>query len=154
MAYSSMLGLHILGITIWIGGMFFAYMVLRPAAVTILQGPFRLRLWNNTFQRFFPWVWLSIILVFASGYFILFNLIGGFAKAAAYIHAMHGLGIVMVLIFLHVFFAPYNKLRKATVNEDWEAGAKALSQIRWLILVNLIIGIIIIVTATVGKGLA
>ncbi len=148
-----MLGLHILGITIWVGGMFFAYMVLRPAAVTILQRPFRLRLWNNTFKRFFPWVWLSIILVFASGYFILFSLIGGFAKAAVYIHIMHGLGIVMLLIFMHVFFAPYNKLRKAVINEGWETGAKALSQIRWLILANLSIGIITIVTATVGKGL-
>ncbi len=153
MTYSLLLGLHLLGVVVWVGGMFFAYMALRPAAAMVLDGASRLKLWGSTFKHFFPWVWVSIALIFASGYFILFSLIGGFAKAAVYIHAMHGLAFIMLLIFMHVFFAPYNKLKKAVANEDWDTGAKALAQIRLLILINLSIGILTIVIATLGKTL-
>lgn len=153
MTYNLSLGLHVLGVVIWVGGMFFAYMALRPAAAMVLEGASRLRLWSDTFKHFFPWVWVSIALIFASGYFILFGLIGGFAQAAPYIHAMHGLGLIMLLMFLHVFFAPYNRLKKAVANEDWETGAKALAQIRLLILINLSIGLLTIVIATFGKEL-
>lgn len=153
MTYDLSLGLHILGVVVWVGGMFFAYMALRPAAAMVLEGASRLRLWDRTFKHFFPWVWVSIALIFASGYFILFSLIGGFAKAAVYIHAMHGLGFIMLLIFLHVFFAPYKRLKRAVASEDWETGAKALAQIRMLVLVNLCIGLVTIVIATFGKGL-
>jgi uncharacterized membrane protein len=64
---------------------------------------------------------------------------------------MMGLGIVMMIIFLHVFFAPYNKLKKAVVEERWEDGGKALNQIRILVGINTLIGIITILVATAGK---
>lgn len=153
MTYSLSLGMHLLGVVVWVGGMFFAYMALRPAAATVLDGASRLKLWDSAFKHFFPWVWVSIALIFASGYFILFGFIGGFAKAAVYIHSMHGLGIIMLLIFMHVFFAPYKKLKKAVASEDWDTGAKALAQIRLLILINLSIGLLIIIVATLGKSL-
>jgi len=153
MAYDLALGLHVLGVVVWVGGMFFAYMALRPAAEVALDGASRLKLWRSTFKHFFPWVWVAIALIFISGYFILFSLIGGFAKALPYIHAMHGLAFVMLLMFLHVFFAPYKRLKKAVASEDWVTGAKALAQIRMLILINLSIGLLTIVVATVGKGL-
>ena len=55
------LALHILGAVVWVGGMFAAYMCLRPAAGP-LEPPQRLKLWRAFFQKFFPWVWLSILL--------------------------------------------------------------------------------------------
>ena len=58
MAYAKLL--HLLSVLIWVGGMFFAYMILRPAAVEVLEPPPRLRLWANVFGRFFPWVWASV----------------------------------------------------------------------------------------------
>ena len=145
------LTLHVLGVVVWVGGMFFAYMALRPAAVEVLQAPFRLRLWEAVFNKFFPWVWLSILLILASGYYIIFALIGGFGSTGLYVHIMHGLGLLMVAIFLHVFFAPYNRLKKSNSSESWEQGGKALSQIRFLIALNLAIGLIIIVVATAGR---
>lgn len=145
------LTLHLFAVTVWIGGMFFAYMALRPAATQILQGPFRLRLWNKVFAKFFPWVWISILTLFASGYFIIFFVIGGFSDTAIYIHIMHGLGIVMILLFMHVFFAPYHRLSNAVKNEDWDAGATALNQIRILIAINLSIGIFTIIVAKLIK---
>lgn len=145
------LTLHLLGVVIWVGGMFFAYMALRPAAVEILQAPFRLRLWEAVFKRFFPWVWLSILFILGSGYYIIFGLIGGFANTAIYVHIMHGLGIVMVLIYLHVFFAPFNRLKRFNATESWEPAGAALAQIRWLIALNLTIGLIIVIVATAGR---
>jgi uncharacterized membrane protein len=151
MEMSIALSLHVLGITIWVGGMFFAYMALRPAAASTLEPPQRLPLWRETFARFFPWVWLSIILILASGYFIIFNLLGGFANTPVFVHIMHGLGLLMMLIFFHVFFAPYGRLKKAVAAQKWPEGGKALAQIRVLIAINLTLGLVTIITAIAGK---
>ena len=45
--------LHPLAAAIWVGGMFFAYFVIRPG-VADLAPPERLRLWDRVFGRFFP----------------------------------------------------------------------------------------------------
>ena len=47
------LTLHILSAVIWVGGMFAAYMCLRPAA-GLLETSQRLGLWRRFFQKFFP----------------------------------------------------------------------------------------------------
>ncbi len=147
------IALHVLSVVVWVGGMFFAYVCLRPAAATVLEPPQRLTLWAQTFARFFPFVWLAIIFILFSGYLMLFTLWGGFAKAPVYVHIMNGLGIVMMLIFMHVFFAAYKRLREAVAIQDWPAGAKKLAQIRLLIGINLSIGIIVILAATMGRAL-
>ncbi len=152
MQMSIALTLHVLGIVVWVGGMFFTVMALRPAAVEILEAPFRLRLWEAVFKRFFPWVWLAILFVLGSGYFMIFK-VGGFAGAAVYIHIMHSLALIMVLMFLHVYFAPFNRLKKANATESWGLGGDALSQIRKLMIVNLSIGLVTIVVATAGRFL-
>ncbi len=52
MFYSSLLALHVLAVVIWVGGMFFAYNALRPAAAEVLEPPNRLKLWVATFVDF------------------------------------------------------------------------------------------------------
>ncbi len=101
------LALHVLAVVIWVGGMFFAYMVLRPVAATVLEPPQRLTLWAGVFGRFFPWVWGTIISILVSGYWMLLVPFGGFANAPIFVHIMNGLGLIMMLIFIHVYFAPY-----------------------------------------------
>lgn len=147
MLMSIALAVHVLTIVIWVGGMFFAYMVLRPAAVEILEPPVRLKLWVASFKRFFPWVWLCIALVLASGLWMMLQ----FPKSPIFVHIMLGLGIVMMMIFMHVFFAPYKKLKQAVIAEDWPVGGKALGTIRTLVGINTIIGILTIIIATAGK---
>ena len=153
MAAQLAISAHILSVVIWVGGMFFAYMAMRPAAASILEPPKRLSLWLATFKRFFPWVWLAIITILASGYFIIFGVYQGFANTPIFAHVMNGLGTIMMLIFFHVFFAPYRRLTQAVNDQDWPAGGKALNQIRFLIGLNLLIGLITIVVATLGKVL-
>src|SRR5262245_63569152 len=94
-----------------VGGMFFAYMVLRPAAGP-LEPRLRLALWQRVFSRFFPWVWASIIVLLASGYAMLFLHFGGFEGAGLHIHVMQATGILMTLLFLHLFFAPWRRFSR------------------------------------------
>ncbi len=143
------IALHVLSIVIWVGGMFFAHQVMRPAAVTTLEPPQRLRLWVAGFKRFFPWVWVCIAIVLVTGFWMFFQP----PKPPLYTHIMLGLGIVMMFIFFHVFFAPYNKLKKAVKEENWKDGGAALNQIRLLVGINTLVGIITIIVATAGKYL-
>ncbi len=45
--------LHTVAAVLWVGGIFLAYRVLRPAAMA-LEPPQRLTLWADVFGRFFP----------------------------------------------------------------------------------------------------
>jgi len=146
--------LHVIAVVIWVGGMFFAYMFLRPVAATQLEPPVRLRLWVGVFGGFFTWVWASILAILATGFWMIFGFYGGMAGVGLYVHLMLGLGIVMMLIFFHVFFAPYGRLKRAVAAEDWPAGGKALSQIRMLVGINTLIGLATIAIGAGGRWLA
>src|SRR3974390_3477907 len=99
LATSLALILHILGAVVWVGGMFAAYVCLRPAAGA-LEPPQRLLLWRRFFAKFFPWVWVSLLLLLGSGYWMLLTTFGGFKGAPLYIHVMQGIGWVMIALFL------------------------------------------------------
>ncbi len=144
--------LHLLASVIWVGGMFFAYMALRPAAAS-MEPPLRLPLWSRTFARFFPWVWAAVILLPSTGYWMIFHAFGGPAHAGMRINIMQVLGIVMILIYLHVFFSPYRRLNRAVAAGDFAAAGKQLVQIRRLIAINMTIGLITIVVAGAGRYL-
>lgn len=143
--------LHVLSIVVWVGGMFFAYMALRPVAASVLEPPQRLTLWVGVFGKFFPWVWTSVVLILLTGLHMLVK-IGGMS-APHYAMTMLALGVVMMLIFAHVFFAPYKKLKRAVAEQNWKAGGAALAQIRMLIGINLSIGLLTIVVVFVGRAL-
>lgn len=145
------ISLHLLSAVIWVGGMFFAYMVLRPAAATLLEPPQRLPLWSLCFKKFFVWVWLAIIVLLSTGYLILFTKYGSFSKAPIYVHLMHGLGLLMMLIFMHVFFAAYKRLKIAVTESNWAQAAKKLAQIRWLIAINTGLGLAILIIVNFGR---
>ena len=108
--------LHIMSAVIWIGGMFLAYVAVRPTAVEVLEPPQRLRLWTGIFRRFFPWVWAAVVLILGSG----FVMIGEMAAVPKYVVVMAAIGIVMSMIFLHIYFAPFGKLKRAVAAEDWK----------------------------------
>lgn len=144
--------LHVLSAIVWVGGMFFAYMALRPAAATILEPPMRLRLWSGTFSRFFPWVWGAVVVLLVTGFWMMFIWFGGW-QAPPYVQMMLGLGIVMMLIYFHAYFAPYRRLRRAVETQDWPSGGRALAQIRWIVGINLLIGIVVIALGAGGRFL-
>lgn len=144
--------LHLFTAVVWIGGMFFAYLVLRPAA-TGLEPPQRLALWDRVFAGFFPWVWLAVILLPASGLWIAFRVFGGIGTSPLYVHVMLGLGTLMILLFLHLFFAPYRRFKGAVARADWPAAGEQLVTMRRLVGTNLSLGLLLIVTTGGGRYL-
>jgi uncharacterized membrane protein len=151
---SLLISLHLLATVVWVGGMFFAHMALRPAALATLEPPQRLPLWVTTFGRFFPWVWVAIILLLFTGLWMMFNYFGGMAGSPVYIHVMLGIGLLMMAIFMHIFFAPYQRLKRAVAAQDWPVAGRQLNQIRLLVTTNLILGLLTTVIASAGRYLA
>jgi len=145
--------LHILATVVWVGGMFFAYLALRPVAATLLEPPVRLTLWSQVFQRFFPWVWASIVILLSTGLWMIFTVFGGMADIGIYIHLMLTLGLVMIFLFSHIFFGPYPKLNQAISDSNWPLAGQALNKIRQLIATNLTLGLIVTSIAAAGRWL-
>lgn len=140
---------HLLGVLIWVGGMFFAYVVLRPAAVDILQPPERLRLWDNVFRRFFGVVWGAVGVILGSGLYMIYQY-GGMAHVPHHVHIMLLLGLVMVGVYVYVFFACYVPFNMHVAKERWKEAGEILGKIRKLVGLNLTLGLITISVATIG----
>jgi len=143
--------LHVLFAAIWVGGMFFAWVILRPVAAQVLESPERLMLWRRVLAKFFVWVWKSVVLVLLTGYGLAFALWQDMGNWPTHVHVMHGLGLIMALLFLLVFFVPFRRLRQAVDMQDWSAGAAALADIRKLVGVNLALGIVVVISASGGR---
>ncbi len=141
--------LHVLSDVVWVGGMFVAYLAVRPAAVEALEPPQRLKLWTGIFARFFRWVWLAVFLILGTG----FSMMGRMSPVPGYVLVMAGVGVLMSAIFMHVYFAPFGRLKRAVQHEDWKAGGAALGQIRILIGVNLALGLLNIGVGMLGPML-
>jgi uncharacterized membrane protein len=141
--------LHLTSVVVWVGGMFFAYVCLRPAAVEVLEPPLRLTLWKRVFDRFFPAVWVCVVLIPLSGVGLLKHLGGALPHSVL---AMTVLGAVMILIFVEVALIRFSALKKAVEAKDWPAGAKALGQIRQRVGFNLILGTLTIASALIGRA--
>jgi len=144
------LTLHILGAVVWVGGMFATYVCLRPAA-GVLEGPQRLKLWRGFFAKFFPWVWVSLVLLLGSGYWMLLTTFGGFKGAPLYIHLMQGIGWLMVALFVWMFHGPWLKFKRAVDAQDWPAAGEQIELIRQIIMVNLPLGLIVVVIGGTGR---
>ena len=153
MAMAIAIALHTLAAVIWVGGMFFAYVALRPVAARVLPPPQRLPLWAGTLGHFFLWVWISVATLLVTGYFMLFGVFGGFAGARIHVHLMHLLGLVMMLIYAHVYFAGYRRLRRHSEAGELEPAGRALGQIRKLVGVNLVLGLLTVVIGSAGRYL-
>jgi len=141
--WSWLLALHILCAVLWVGGMFFAYVIVRPS-LSVLEPPQRLLLHTQVFRRFFLVVWHVMPLLLISGFVMLFGLYGGMANVPWNIQAMMGLGILMAVIFVVLVFGPYARFRRTT---DRARMAANIDSIRKLIGVNLILGLITVVIA-------
>jgi uncharacterized membrane protein len=141
--------LHLLAAMIWVGGMFFAHVILRPSAVEVLEPPQRLPLWNRVFHRFFIWVWVAIAIILVSGFYMIY-LYGGFASVPRHVHAMLALGLVMMAIYGHVFFGCYLKFSRQVASQSWKEAGAMLGKIRKLVGVNIILGVLTICVAVIG----
>jgi len=141
------IALHQLATVIWVGGMFFAHFALRLSAQRKLDPPQRLPLLLAVFNRFFVWVWIAVVVLWASGLWIFVGIYG--AKMGWHVHAMMLLALIMSGLFAYLYFLPYRAMRQLVAVEDWTGAETRLTLIRRLILINLLLGLL-----TAGLGSA
>ena len=148
MAY--LLTIHVLSAVVWVGGMFFALVVLRPAAGP-MEPAARLALWRRVFARFFPAVGVAVLALLATGHAMILTELGGFSAIGMSGHLMQGTGVLMALLYLLLLVGPYRTFLKALDAGTPPAAGRAIERIRWIIAVNLALGVATIVIATTGR---
>ena len=129
--------LHLSAAIIWLGGMVFAHFCLRPS-VAMLEPPQRLSLMAATLTRFFAIVIPAIVVLLATGGYLYTGREG--LAAPIGVHLMVGIGIAMCLIFGHLFFGPFRRMKAAVAAATWPTAATQLGKVRVLVLTNMILG--------------
>ncbi len=143
--------LHVLAAVVWVGGMFFAYVVLRPAIGDIEPAGERPKLWARVFPRFFAWVWAAVIVLPITGYWRMFMDFGGFAGSGLHVHAMQVLGWVMIGLFVYLFAVTHRRFQGKVTAGDLAAAGNQLAQIRLIVGTNLALGLIVSAVAAFGQ---
>jgi uncharacterized membrane protein len=149
MTESILKALHLLSAVLWVGGMAFALMVLRPS-LGVLEPLDRLTLHGQVFSRFFRIVWHVMPLILLTGYAMLFGFYGGFGGVNAAVHLMHLLGLIMAAVFVYIALVPWPALRTALETDDKATAVASLERIRTLITVNLVVGLLTVAIAPCG----
>jgi uncharacterized membrane protein len=145
-----LVAIHLLAAVFWVGGMAFAYTVLRPAAGA-LEPSVRLPLWRRVFARFLPWVGVSIVALLVTGFAMMFLSFGKTSNPPPYVQIMATTGIIMTLLFLHLIFAPWRRFRAALERGTLPEAARSLNQIRIIVGINLLLGILTVVVGGAGR---
>ncbi len=140
--YGVLKAVHVLCAVVWVGGMFFAYVVLRPS-MAVLEPAQRMALHGQVFRQFFLVIWHAMPLIVLTGFAMIFAVFGGMAGVRWNVHVMLLLGLIMAAIFLAIFFGPYRTFRAAP-------GPAPLDTIRKLIGINLILGLLTSAIAVLG----
>lgn len=149
MLHKSLLFLHLVSAIAWLGGMFFAYFCLRPAAAEVLDPPKRLPLWVATFARFLPYMSVAVLLLLGTGLAMLLPV--GFGRAPWGWHVMLTLGLVMAAVFAYVYAALFPKLRADCLASAWPAAGQTLNRIRQLVALNLGLGLLVVGAAVSAR---
>lgn len=137
------LAIHILCAVIWVGGMFFAIVVLRPS-MAALEPAQRIAMHNRVFRRFFLVVWHVMPIALITGFAMVFGVLGGPASLPWNVNAMMALGLIMAVVFMALVFGPYRRFRAAV---STARAGDAAERIRRLIVLNLALGLVTVVLA-------
>lgn len=130
--------LHLLAAIVWLGGVSFMLLALRPALSAQLAPPQRLPLIALVLRRFFALVWPAIGVLLLSGLAMLMRV--GMKNAPVGWHMMFGIGLLMFALFGHLYFGPFRRLKLAVAAADWPEGGRRVGQIATLATANLALG--------------
>ena len=147
-----LLFLHLAGVIVWVGGMFFVHFCLRPVVTEQLPPPQRLLLMVAVLGRFFAAVGLAVVTIVFSGFVRMGAL--GFAHAPVHWHVMALLGSVMALVFAVIYFVFFPQMKAGVAAQTWSVAGAAMNRIRHLVVVNLLLGGLTVAVATLGAGFA
>jgi uncharacterized membrane protein len=152
MIYAALKAIHLLSIVLWVGGMAFVMLFLRPA-LPLLPPPDRLKLMREVLRRFFAGVTAAVLLALATGAWMVERAArstvqggGRFAWPADWV-AMAAIGLAMAVIFGVIRLVFYPRFVRALQSGDLPAAAAGLARIRAWVAVNLVLGVAVIVVA-------
>ncbi|MEJ8847220.1 CopD family protein [Variovorax rhizosphaerae] len=149
--FAVLLFLHLASAAFWVGGMAVMHFAVRPAAVAVLEPPLRLPMLSAALGRFFVGVNVAIVLLLLSG-FAMIGLAGGMGALRWHVHAMLGIGLLMMAVYGHIRFGIYPKVRRAIAVKEWPVAARRLHLIRMLVALNLALGVLVFALAVVGRA--
>lgn len=138
--------LHLIAGIVWMGGMTFMLFALRPAAVATLEAQPRAVLMSQVWQRFYALVLIAIVVLFATGThlytstFRAARMATGAGSVPLGWNVMLVLGVTMMLVFGHIYFAGFKKYKRAVAAADWPLAAKAGGLIHKMTLLNFALG--------------
>lgn len=128
-----MLFLHIFFAMVWIGGMAYSLLFLKPSLKEILQEEQKQRFLNSVFSRFFLGVWLSIIVLFITGMGLWHGYRKDFSENLLF-HLKLFLFALMTMVFIYIYFFLFRRGK--------------ISQVPNLVAVNLFLGILVLMIIT------
>ena len=138
--------LHLLAGIVWLGGMTFMLFALRPAALATLEAQSRAQLMGQVWRRFFALVLAAIVVLFATGThlytqtFRAARLATGEGSVPLGWNVMLVLGLSMMLIFGHIYFAGFKKYKRAVAAGEWPLASKAAGLIHTMTVINFCLG--------------
>jgi uncharacterized membrane protein len=138
--------LHLISAIVWMGGMTFMLFALRPTITAQMQPQPRALLMREVWQRFFAMVAVAVLVLFATGthlYTTTFKAakaVGGTGSVPLGWNLMLVIGLVMFLIFGHIYFAGFRKFKRAVVAGEWPVAAKAAGLIHKMVVANFVLG--------------
>ena len=138
--------LHLTAGIVWLGGMTFMLFALRPAALATLESQSRALLMGQVWRRFFALVLAAIALLFTTGTYLYTQtfraarLATGEGSVPLGWNIMLVLGLAMILIFGHIYFAGFKKYKRAVAAGEWPLAAKAAGLIHIMTVINFSLG--------------
>lgn len=125
---------HLAAAIVWMGGMALMIWAIRPVAIAQLEPVLRLPLLGGILARFFKMVGLCILLLLASGGLMLMGVDMRLVPKGW--HVMLGVGLLMCLVFGHLYFGPFRKMQAALSAGDLSSAGAQLGKIHPLVLLN------------------
>jgi len=139
--------IHLAAVIVWVGGMFFAHVCLRPVAAAQLPPPQRLPLLAAILGRFIAVVGWALVLLWGSG-------LARISQAGAAIplnwYVMVGIAAVMTSLFALIALRYHSRMLAAVAAQDWPVAGAAMNAIRKLVLTNLALGFVTVAVAVLG----
>ena len=129
---------HLAAGVIWLGGMAAMIWAVRPTAIAMFEPPTRLPFLTRVMGRFFAVVAACVLVLLLTGGGMLVGVDMKLAPKGW--HAMLGIGVLMCLIFGHIYAVPFRKLKLALDQDNLPAAASQLAKIHPLMILNFALG--------------
>lgn len=143
--------IHVISAIVWIGGMIMMRFAVMPSLALIQDDKIRIAKTISIFQSFFKMVVVAIVLLFISAIMMIIGF--GFKGTDLYsvVVVKEAILVIMSIVFSFAYIQ-INKAEKRFVSGDIESSKKHISKVKFAILVNLPLSIVLIILGITLRG--